>query len=69
MVLPVLRVFGLLMRMLSRPLSRGLTLLLTKRKLAHTLFERLGQRANQFEAYLEFKAAHPDERYSRQQLG
>lgn len=68
MAFPLLKVVGLLVRLASRPLSRLMMLLLKKQRLAYTIFVRMGERANEFEAYLDFKAANPDKSFKRDLL-
>ena len=63
MAIPLMKFFGFLIRFTSRPISRGLTLLLKRRRLAASFFQYLGNRAQRFEAYMEYKSAHPDDVY------
>ena len=66
MGLPFFKLFSLLVRITSRPLSKFLILVMKKRRLAHQCFQSLGNRAQEFEAYLDYRAAHPNVKVKRE---
>ncbi len=68
MGLPLFRLFSLMIRMASRPISRMMVLLLRKQRLSHDWFSCVGLKAHELEAYLDFKAANPDKKVTRAML-
>ena len=65
MGIPLFKLFSLMIRITSRPISRMMTLLLRKQRLSFNIFAYMGLKAHEFEAYLDYKAANPDIKVKR----
>ena len=68
MGIPLFKLFSLMIRITSRPVSRLLNLLLRKQQISFNLFAYIGLKAHEFEAYLDYKAANPDVKVTRDML-
>ncbi|CDW81268.1 UNKNOWN [Stylonychia lemnae] len=59
---PLLKIVSLIVSTISEPAASLLKLMIRNQKLMHGFFVQIGNKANSFEARLNYKTAHPNQR-------
>ena len=68
MGIPIWKILRLVINTASEPAANLLKLMIRNQKLMHNFFVRVGNRANVFEAKLNFKTANPHRKLKKNEL-